>query len=140
MTMRWTSLLAATAVLATLTACGGGAHRVTGAVKIESDSITVGQDPDGKPACKGAGGYEDIIGGDLVTVRNGDDKPVAETHLSQGVPGADGKSCTFTWDIQGLPEFKSYTVQVEEREPVPYTLDELKKTDFKPVLVLKSGS
>ena len=55
------------------------------------------------------------------------------------MPSEDGKTCTFTWDIQGLPEFKSYTVQVEEREPVPYTLDELRKVDFKPVLVLKSS-
>ena len=139
--MRWTSLLAAAAVLATLTACGGGANRVTGQVRIDSEtSIAVGQDPDGTPACKGAKGYEDIIGGDLVVVRNGDGKPVAETRLSQGVPSEDGASCTFTWDIQGLPEFKSYTVQVEERDPVPYTLDELRNEDFKPVLVLKGGS
>lgn len=138
--MRWTSLIAAAAVLATLTACGG-ANRVTGQVRIDSDTnIAVGQDPDGNPACKGAGGYEDIIGGDLVTVRNGEGKPVAETRLSQGVPSEDGTSCTFTWDIQGLPEFRSYTVQVEERDPVPYTLDELKQADFKPVLVLQSGS
>ncbi len=131
-------LVGAGLVLA-LAACGSTeTYQLDGAVVLRSaDAIAFGEQ-DGQPVCAGDvnSGYADIIGGEDVVVRNGNGEELARTTLAIGQPSADESECSFPWTIAELPEASSYTVTVGGREPVPYTLDELRQDNFEVVLVL----
>lgn len=128
-----------TVLVLALAACGGAATRqLTGEVVIRSaNDIALGEEG-GQPVCAGAvnSGYGDIVGGEDVVVRGGNGEELARTTLEIGQPSANGTECTFPWSIAELPETSSYTVTVGQREPVPYTLDELRQDQFEIVLAL----
>lgn len=131
--------IAGAALVLTLAACGGTAtNQLNGAVVIRSaDGIALGEQG-GQPVCAGDvnSGYADIVGGEDIVVRNGSGEELARTTLEIGQPSADGTECTLPWSVAELPEAPSYTVTIGGREPVPYTLDELRQDQFDIVLAL----
>lgn len=130
MVNRFAGMLALTAVLG-LAACGGApaVHTITGQVTLKSSSIITG-DENGAAACKGGGGYQDIIGGATVEIAGADNKPLASTKLGLGQPGSDDYTCIFTFSLPEVPETNAYSFLIENRPAVPYTLDELKGDDW----------
>lgn len=131
--------MAAVGAALLLAACGGAAtNRLSGEVVLRSpDDIALGEEG-GQEACAGAAGsgYEDIIGGEEIVVFNPDGEPVARATLGLGQPSDGGAACTFPWEIAELPEADAYAIAIGDREPVPYTLDELRQDDFRVVLSL----
>ncbi len=102
---------------------------------LESDNNVVGEE-DGHPACKGGGGYADIIGGEDVAVFNADGEEVSRTQLQPGQPEDNGQTCVFSFLVPELPEAKRYTIEIGNRDPVPYTLEDLRESDFRITLAL----
>ncbi|MCC6313352.1 MAG: hypothetical protein IT337_05025 [Thermomicrobiales bacterium] len=128
--MRKIAILGVSAVVLLVVGCGGGAtHSLNGQVTLISSSMVVGQQ-DGAPACKGAGGYADIIGGASVVMENGSGKQLAQTTLGLGEPTSDDSICVFPFAIAELPESNDYVLRISDRPPVPYTLDELRADNF----------
>lgn len=73
--------------------------------------------------CAGHGQWSDIRGGAVVTVLDSTGQIVGTTQLRAGT-GAFGE-CTFGFDVAELPASDFYRVQVANREPVTWTLDEV---------------
>jgi hypothetical protein len=105
-------------------------------VVLESANNVVGQEG-GQEACRGGGGYEDIIGDQSVVVFNQDEEEVAETQLELGQPEDGGQTCVFPFAIPELPESEGYFFVIGARDPVPYTLEELQESDFSVQLSLR---
>ncbi|MBA3414751.1 MAG: hypothetical protein H0U10_05965 [Chloroflexia bacterium] len=125
----WVGGAAVGAVLMTA-ACGGGeTFALDGQVVLESADNVVGEE-DGQEACRGGGGYADIIGGEDVIVFDQGGEEVARTELEQGLPEDGGQTCVFPFAVSELPEADGYAIVIANREPVPYTLDELRESDF----------
>jgi len=132
----WMKGAAIGAVLLTA-ACGGGeTFELNGQVVLESDDNVIGEQ-DGQEACRGGGGYADIIGGEDVVVYDADGEEVARTQLELGQPEDGGRTCIFPFAVQELPEAEAYTFQIGDRPPVSSTLDELRQDDFELTLALR---
>lgn len=134
---RTLTVVVAWSALALVTACGGAATRtLNGRVTLQSKDIVYGQF-EGRPACTGGGGYADIIGGETVVVRDGSGKELARTELQLGQPNQAANECVFPFVVESLPEASQYALVIGNREPVPYTLDELRRNDFTVDLALR---
>ncbi len=125
----WTGGAALAAVLLTAACGGGGPVSLDGQVVLESASNVVGEE-DGQEACRGGGGYADIVGGEDVVVFNQDDEEVARTQLELGQPEDGGQTCVFPFAVPELPESDEYVFVVGNRDSEPYTLDELREEEF----------
>ncbi len=135
----WMGGAALAAVMLTA-ACGGGeTFALDGQVVLESASNVVG-DEGGQEACKGGGGYADIIGGEDVVVFDQGGEELARIQLELGQPEDGGQTCIFPFAISELPEEDGYAVVIGDRDPVPYTLDELRENDFAISLALGEGA
>ncbi len=128
---------AALGMVVLTTACGGAeTFALDGQVVLESANNEVGQEG-GQEACRGGGGYEDIIGGERVVVFNQDEEEVAETQLELGQPEDGGQTCVFPFAIPELPESEGYFFVIGGRDPVAYTLEDLEESDFAVQLSLR---
>ena len=117
-------------------ACGGGeTFALNGQVVLQSESNVVGEEG-GQEACRGGGGYTDIIGGEDVVVFDQSEEEVARSQLELGQPEDGGQTCVFPFAVPELPEADGYYVVIGDREPVPYSLDELREDEFDIELVL----
>jgi hypothetical protein len=117
-------------------ACGGGeTFALNGQVVLQSESNVVGEEG-GQEACRGGGGYTDIIGGEDVVVFDQNEEEVARSQLELGQPEDGGQTCVFPFAVPELPEADGYYVVIGDREPVPYSLDELREDEFDIELVL----
>jgi len=118
-------------------ACGGGeTFELNGQVVLESDDNVIGEQ-DGQEACRGGGGYADIIGAEDVLVYNEDGEQIAQTQLELGRPEDGGLTCVFPFAVEELPEAEAYAVVIGDRDPVLYTFDELQQNDFDITLELR---
>ena len=120
-------------------ACGGETYELSGQVVLESDDNVVGEE-NGQEACRGGGGYADIIGGEDVVVYNGGGEEIARTQLQLGQPRDGGFVCVFPFVFPELPEEDAYAVVVGDRDPVPYSLSELRGSDFNIQLTLDEAA
>lgn len=85
--------------------------------------------------CEGSGGYSDIAGGGKVTVRSGGGKILALGQIKTGQPGSSTAGgyyvvCHLTFKVKKVPDAKFYSVEIGNRDPLNYSLADMKKNHW----------
>lgn len=100
-------------------------HKLSGTVTLYDTKL----DFQNGESCYGSGGYDDLSQGASVSVRNGSDKIVATTTLSDGTM-ISGSECEFSYALESVPKSDIYQVEVSKRGNVPYSYNDIKDKDF----------
>lgn len=125
-------------VLAILLAgCGPAAtptpstHQLTGTMTLTADRD--GIQSESGPGCYGTGGYDDIVVGTDVKVRDESGTLIATGALGDGneqsAPGAL-KICVFTFTVADVPDAAFYSVEIANRGELTYSAAEMDAADW----------
>jgi hypothetical protein len=93
------------------------------------DVEVVSSNPDGSGGCGGRGEHSDIKSTTDVVVRNGAGKVIGEANLGPGF--ASAVSCTFSWEVDNLPEEQSYVVVVGRHVSPTFFAEELEASGWR---------
>jgi hypothetical protein len=79
--------------------------------------------------CEGQGGYDDIIEGADVVVRNQADEIIATSSLGPGT-NRGNDHCAFAFTVEEVPDAEFYSVEVSHRGALTYSKAELDGMDW----------
>jgi S1-C subfamily serine protease len=107
----------------------GRTVRIDGEILLQSDRLAL-DEANGRTTCRGTDGYDDLVGGQDVVIRDGAGADLGSTFLDNGeVLAADG-SCRFAFTAILSGRADEYQVVIGPRSPVVYTDDELAGLGF----------
>ena len=83
-------------------------------------------------ACSTAGAYSDITPGTDVTVRDDTDKVVGSAFLAAGTLAMTTAKpvCVFEFTVTGIPDAKSYAIEIGQRRGVTYSAADLEANEW----------
>jgi hypothetical protein len=86
-------------------------------------------------ACAGQGGYADIQEGKVVTVTDTTGRVIGIGRLAPGHPAAPSDvaqngGCDFAFEVAGVPEMDLYSIALEGRGTLQYSLTELRQQNW----------
>ncbi len=82
--------------------------------------------------CYGTGGYSDIKGGMVVTIKDESGKIIAVGETSHGTRSDNilGTMCMFSFTVDSIPKANFYTVEIGRRGKLTYSFDDMKKIEW----------
>jgi len=114
-------------------------HTLHGSISLTPDDRDFSWELD-KP-CSGSGGYSDLAGGTQVVVKDGSGSIIATGHLNEGT-GANPyvykgtpdpeivDSCSFSFDVEGVPDSDFYSIEVGHRGAMTYSRAEMESMSW----------
>lgn len=92
-------------------------HAITGTVTLHDKALVGFFAVDGQK-CWGIGGYDDLVPGGTVTVRDAEGVIVGTGTLGDGARNV--YDCTFPFTVADVPASSFYTVAITHRDPITY--------------------
>ena len=99
-------------------------HDLHGTLTLQSEDVASAYKSPPGSRCSGAGGFSDLDIGAGVTVTDQAGRIVGTSSISSSSKG-DPKTCTFTFDVPGVPNRSFYKVEVSHRGGITYSYNQL---------------
>ena len=132
------SFAAVVAALAVAASGGGGEGKVAAPAQPQAAAgralnglFTLWSTTASDDACALPPGYDDVVAGALVVVRDDGGAVVARGGLSAGTARPERNGCSFSFSIAGLPEAAAYNVEIGRRGGLTYSRGDLESMGWK---------
>jgi hypothetical protein len=107
------------------------AHTIEGLFTLYQDDPVEKSSGGAERYCRGTGGYEDIVSGLEVVVRDQSGDIIAADELRYEPKGTQTATrCEFVFTVEDVPDAPFYSVEVGNRGEVTYSRDDLAEADW----------